>query len=202
MLPFEVVVEVRDKVHSQVTLDRQGLDFLRKSPQGLAPVGWLRAILTYGAEDRRLINQALAEGNIAKGECYKNCHQCCKMSSEYEVEAFDILLSYSLNVEAVKAGYLAGWLDAGKEWCGMLENGSCTIHNYKPYTCLLTLPSPQGAEKGGCYFKGDRNAKTEVHKPTMIATGRMRMLFKEYLPELPEFAGRNMNQAFRWAVHQ
>jgi hypothetical protein len=202
MLPYEIVVEVRDRVNAQVTLDRQGLDLLDKSTQYLTSVGWLSAILEYGAGDRKLINRAFAEGTMLKGECYKNCHQCCNMSSEYDVEAFDILLSYSLNLEAVKAVCLAGWMDGGKKWCGMLENGLCTIHDYKPYTCLLTLPSPQGAETGGCYFKGDRNAKTVVHQPAMIATGRMRMLFKKYLPELPEFAGRNMNQAFTWAVHQ
>jgi len=201
MIPFEVYVEVNDNVKAQIALDRQKLDFLCKSTQGLAHVDWLPTILEYGAEDRKLINQAIAEGNIPQGECYKNCHHCCNMNTKYDVEAFDILLSYSFNLEAVKAACQAGQLDGDKKWCGMLEDGLCTIHHYKPYTCLLTLPSPKGAEKGGCYFKGDKNAKTLVHKPTMMVTRRMRMLFKEFLPELPEFVGRNMNQAFKWAVH-
>ena len=82
----------------------------------------------------------------------------------------------------------------------MLEEGRCTIHHYKTYVCLLTSPSPKGAEKGGCYFKAEKNSKTSVHKQTMVVTRRMRMLFREWLPKLPEFAGRNMNRACKWAI--
>jgi hypothetical protein len=201
MLPFEVVREVKDTIRAQVALDRQDLHYLFSSSQGSSHINRLSAILEYGAADRELINQAIAEGTILQGQCYKNCHYCCNMSTRYDVEAFDVLLSYNFNLEAVKAAYRAGQLLADKEWCGMLEDGLCTINYYKPYTCLLTSPSPKGAEKGGCCFKGDKNAKTSVHMPTMVVTGRMRMLFKDYLPQLPEFVGRNINQAFNWAVH-
>lgn len=202
MLPFEVVQEVKDTVEAQIAIDRQKLACKYKRTRGAVHVDWLPAILKYGAEDREFINQAIAEGNILQGECYKECYHCCKMSIPYAVEVFDILLSYSFNVEAVKTVYLAGLLDGENEWCGLLKDGLCAIHQYKPYTCLCTSPSPHGAENEGCYFKGDKHAKTLIHKYTLIVTGRMRMLFREYLPELPEFIGKNMNQAFLWAMNQ
>jgi len=201
MLPFEVVQEVKDDVEAQVAIDRHELDSLRTCTRGLIRAGWLSTILQYGAEDRELINQAIAEGNISQSRCYENCHQCCSMNTTYDVETFDILLSYKFNPDAVRTAYRFGKLGTDREWCGLLEDGLCSIHRYKPYTCLLTLPSPKGAEKGGCYFRGEGNAQTLVHKITMVVTGRMRRLFKEYLPELPEFVGSNINQAFRWAVH-
>ena len=122
------------------------------------------------------------------------------MGLEYEVEAFDVLLACWLNSAAVSAAYLAGKFDRDNLWCGMLEDGLCSIHHYKPYVCLATSPSPRGADKGGCYFKGEKNSRISVHKQTMVVTRRMRLLFREWLPELPEYAGRNMNQAFSWGV--
>ena len=200
MLPHEVVQEVKDEVGAQVALDTQALSCLAENGQHPADADRITTILEYGAKDRENINQAISDGDILFGKCYRNCYHCCNMSIQYDVEAFDILLCYLINSEAVKSAYQAGKLAAGRTWCGMLNKGLCTINRYKPYVCLLTAPSPRGAEKGGCYFKGDAHAEITVHRQTMIATRRMRMLFNMWLPELPEFAGENINQAFRWAV--
>ncbi len=202
MLPFELVCEVRDRVAAQLAIDRQAFNISEKYFQILTPALRMAAILTWGAQDRGSINRAITEGDIYLSSCYENCHHCCNMASRYDVETFDILLSYDLNVVAIEKSYLAGLLEADNKWCGLLENGLCSIHQFKPYTCLLTLPSPQGADRGGCLFRGDMNADMSVHKPAMVAAGRMRSLFREYLPELPEFAGSNINAAFSWAVHQ
>ena len=201
MLPSEVVRAVRDDVEARVALDRRELDLLGRN-EAVGPASLAGAILRYGAEDRELINQAIESGSISQGRCYDHCHHCCSMSMTYEVEVFDILLSYTLNTGTVQTAYRDGKLEEGREWCGLLEDGLCTIHRHKPYSCLLTLPSPKGAVRGGCSFRGDRNAQTMVHSLTMVVTGRMRMLFREFLPELPEFAGSTINQAFRWAVRQ
>jgi hypothetical protein len=200
MLPPEVVREVKDEVKAQVVLDTQALCSLTENDQDPAGADRIATILEYGVKDRALINQAISEGDILHGKCYRKCYHCCSMSIQYEVEAFDILLCFWINRAAVQSAYQAGRMDAGRNWCGMLKKGLCTINLYKPYTCLLTSPSPRGAEQGGCYFRGDTNAKITVHKQTMIVTRRMRMLFKKWLPELPEFVGQNMNQAFAWAV--
>ena len=200
MLPPVVVREVKDEVRAQVAQDTHALSSLPENGPAQTEVDRVTTILEYGAEDRFLINQAISDGKILYGKCYKNCYHCCSMSIQYEVEAFDILLCFWFNRAAVKSAYRTGKLAAGRSWCGMLQKGLCTINLYKPYVCLLTSPSYRGAERGGCYFKGDTNAKMTVHRQTMIVTRRMRLLFKEWLPELPEFVGRNMNQAFRWAV--
>lgn len=200
MLPPELVQEVKDEVRAQVALDTQALSLLTENGQGLSAAERIAAILNYGARDREIINQAISDGDMVYGPCYTNCHHCCKMSLTYEVETFDVLLSFWINSEAVKAACQAGKFDVHRRWCGMLDMGLCTINLFKPYACLLTSPSPRGAEQGGCYFKGDAKAKITVHKQTMIVTRRMRMLFRQWLPELPEFVGGNMNQAFRWAV--
>lgn len=201
MLPAEVVREVKDQVNVQVKADRRLLAFLKSSFRYFSMVDRIAAIMKLGIPDREKINCDLLSGTLVQGQCYSNCHQCCSMDLEYEVEAFDVLLANWLNRGAVNSAYLAGNLDRDKRWCGFLEAGLCVIHHYKPYVCLLTSPSPRGAEKGGCYFKGEKNAKTSVHKQTMLATGRMRQLCKEWLPELPEFAGRNVNEAFIWSVN-
>lgn len=200
MLPPEVVREVKDEVKAQVVLDTQELCSLAKNGQDPASVERLATILEYGAQDRALINQAISDGDILYGKCYRKCYHCCRMSIQYEVEAFDILLCLWINRAAVKSAYQAGRMDADRSWCGLLRKGLCTINRYKPYACLLTSPSPRGADQGGCYFRGDTKAKIAVHKQTMIVTRRMRMLFKKWVPELPEFVGQNMNQAFAWAL--
>ncbi|MBT8353972.1 MAG: hypothetical protein KJO60_05585 [Desulfofustis sp.] len=200
MLPFEVVQEVKDQVNVQIESDRKDLMLFKGSFRYLSLVERITAILKFGLSDREKIRHDIYSGKIFQGQCYSSCHQCCSMSLEYEVEAFDALLSCWLNRASVSTAYLAGRFASSNVWCGMLEDGLCTIHHYKPYVCLLTSPSPRGAEKGGCYFTGERNAKTSVHKQTMVVTRRMRLLFREWLPELPEFAGRNINQAFVWAV--
>jgi Fe-S-cluster containining protein len=200
MLPFELVHEVTDEIRAQFAKDRLALDFLRRRPSGLVLEEILATILNYGEADRRLINEAIGEGAISQGACYEECHLCCSMKSRYEVETFDILLSYGLNSNAVITAYRTGRLDGDMEWCGLLEDGMCIIHPFKPYTCLVTSPSSRGAEKEGCCFAGDSDAPTAVHKQTLVAAGRMRKLFRKYLPELPEFAGSNINQAFQWAV--
>lgn len=202
MLPAEVVREVKDQVNAQIEADRECLVLLKNSFRYFPMIDRIAAILKFGISDRQKINCDILSGTLVQGQCYSNCHHCCSMDLEYEVEAFDVLLAYWLNRAAVVSAYLAGKLDRDERWCGFLETGLCAIHHYKPYVCLLTSPSPRGAEKGGCYFKGEKNSKTSVHKQTMIATGRMRQLFKEWLPDLPEFAGRNINQAFIWSVNR
>ena len=200
MLPPEVVQEVKDRVNEQIESDRKNLLLFKCSFRYLSRVERITTILKLGLTDREKINQDISFGRIFQGQCYRNCYRCCSMDLEYDVEAFDVLLAYFLNKAAVSRAYLAGRLSRENLWCGMLEDGLCTIHHNKPYVCLLTSPSPRGAEKGGCYFKGEKNSKIAVHKQTMVVTRRMRLLFKEWLPELPEFTGRNMNQAFSWAL--
>lgn len=200
MLPPEVVQEVKDRVNALIESDRKDLRLITSSFNYLSLVERITTILEFGGADREKISRDVYSGKIIQGQCYRNCHQCCRMNLDYEVEAFDALLSYWLNRTAVSAAYLAGRFARDNRWCGMLEEGRCTIHHCKPYVCLLTSPSPKGAERGGCYFKGERNAKTSVHTQTMVATRRMRLMFRKWLPELPDFAGTNMNQAFVWAV--
>lgn len=201
MLPAELVQAVRDDVEKRVAADRRELNKLDCNDEtGAATL--LGAILRYATEDRELVNRALDDGSLVQSSCHEQCHHCCSMLINYEVETFDILLCYTLNQDTVQSAYRAGKLDEGRPWCGLLEGGLCTIHRYKPYSCLLTLPSPRGASRGGCYFRGDHHARIPVHKLTMKVTGRMRVLFREYFPGLPEFAGTTINQAFRWAVGQ
>ena len=202
MLPPEVVQEVKDRVNVQIESDRKDLMLFKRSFHCLSLVERITVILKFGIADRETISDDVYSGKISQGQCYLDCHQCCSMNLEYEVEAFDALLSNWLNRTAVHNAYLRGRFERNNRWCGMLEDGRCTIHHYKPYVCLLTSPSPRGADKGGCYFKGERNAKTSVHKQTMMATRRMRLLFKDWLPELPEFVGTNMNLAFVWALEK
>lgn len=202
MLPPEVVQEVKDRVHAQIESDRKNLMLYKRSFHYYSLTERITTILKIGAADREKIRHDVNSGTIVHGQCYRDCHQCCRMSLEYEVEAFDALLSCWLNRAKVSAAYLTGRFAGRNGWCGMLENGLCAIHHYKPYVCLLTSPSPQGAEKGGCYFSGERKAKMSVHTQTMVATRRMRLLFGKWLPELPECAGTNMNQAFIWAVRE
>jgi len=200
MLPPEVVREVRDQVKVQVTFDNQAMSSLTVNDQSLPYVDRIVTILKLGEEDRKEVNQAISESRILFGQCYRNCHHCCSMRRRYEVETFDILLSFWMNSEKVKLAYQTGKFSTDNHWCGMLEKGLCIINQYKPYICLLTSPSPRGAEKGGCRFRGDKNVKISVHKHTMVVAERMRLLFRKWLPELPEFAGKNMNQAFMWAI--
>ncbi len=200
MLPPEVVREVNDEVDAQIESDRKNLNLLKNSFHYFSMFDRITTILKCGVADREKINQDILSGKIAQGQCYSRCYHCCSMSLTYEVEAFDVLLSCWLNRSAVVSAYLSGKFDSDKEWCGMLNDGLCNIHHYKPYVCLLTLPSPMGAEKGGCYFKGEKNSKTAVHKQTMIVTGKMRLLFKEWLPDIPAFVGTNINQGFKWSL--
>ena len=202
MLPPEVVREVKDQINLQLAADRRKLMLVRNSFHYFSMVDRIATIVKIGVADRKRINQELFSGAIVQGPCYRDCHHCCSMDLEYEVEPFDVLLSYWLNQRTVGSAYRAGKFANDNMWCGLLEGGLCAIHHYKPYVCLLTSPSPRGAEKGGCRFKGEKNAKTSVHKQTMVVTGRMRELFKEWLPELPGYVGRNMNQAFIWALQK
>ena len=201
MLPSELVQAVRDDVEKRVAADRRELNKLDCSDESMSR-RLLGAILRYGIEDRELVNRALDNGSLVQSSCYDQCHDCCSMLISYEVETFDILLSYTLNHDRVLSACRAGKLDDVRPWCGLLEDGLCTIHRYKPYSCLLTLPSPKGASRGGCYFRGQPHVQIPVHELTMMVTGRMRTLFREYLPGLPAFAGHTINQAFRWAVGQ
>ena len=173
MIPPEVVQEVKDQVNAQIESDRKNLMSLECNFQYLSKVERITAILEFGVEDRDKIGQEIFSGRIIQGQCYSNCYHCCSMGLEYEVETFDALLSCWLNRAAISTAYLAGRFSRDNSWCGMLKDGLCTIHHYKPYVCLLTSPSPRGAEKGGCYFKGERNSKTSVHKQTMAATRGM-----------------------------
>lgn len=200
LLPPELVQEVKDSARAQVAADSKVLCALADASRNQAEADLLAVIFDYGVADREAINRAISEGRVIFGECYEKCHHCCSMSRQYEVETFDILLACWINSEPVHQAYQQGKFDPSNDWCGLLDKGLCLIHPYKPYTCLLTTPSPKGAERGGCYFRGDRNAKMSVHQQTMAVTERMRLLFKRWLPELPEFVGRNINQAFRWAV--
>lgn len=200
MLPPELVQEVKDFARTQVALDSKALCSLPDNGRNPSEAERLAIILEYGAGDRKAINRAIGKGRIIYGHCYENCHHCCSMSRHYQVEPFDILLTCWMNSEPVHRAHRAGKFGSSKRWCGMLDEGLCVIHNYKPYTCLLTTPSPQGAPQGGCYFRGDEHAKMSVHKQTMVVTERMRLLFKRWLPEMPEFVGTNMNQAFRWVM--